>query len=47
MIPVHGENGGFVYFERQVSKDYSNSADEYLAKVHEESLKSRIPKTYS
>lgn len=41
---IYGENGGFDYFKRQVSKDYYNSADEYLAKVHEESLKSRIPK---
>ena len=38
---VHGENGGFDYFKRQVSKDYYDSFDEHLAKVHEESLKSR------
>lgn len=36
---IHGGNSGFDYFKRQVSKDYYNSYDEYLAKVHEESLR--------
>ena len=38
---IYGENGGFNYFKRQVSKDYYDSFDKHLAKVHEEGLKSR------
>lgn len=38
-VSIHGENGGFDYIKRQVPKDYYNSYDEYLAKVHEESLR--------